>query len=193
MTIETNKKKLLFLRVKEIKGEITNNYIYPSMDNFVEWIKERYARDCYWIKEQDFYDDVEIPSIAPSFDEQQTEEGQKKYWNWHLSELISMKRKGLLLDKAIGVITSPHESLIPILVVEILGRDMFFTSDDCYRYDLDLLELENVNEEYLPKFFDAINTEEIEAFVNTHTQDEIEEKYSTRFNKESEGFSMWEL
>lgn len=191
MKLESNKKQLLFLRVNKINGWLTDVEIYPSMTDLVESIKERYARDCYWVKEREFNNDVEIPTVAPSFEEYQTEEGQKKYWNLHLSNLISLKERGMLLDKALEMIANPNASFITIYVVDIMGKEMFFMGHN--EFNAEELELENITEEYLPKFLEAINTEEIESFVDTHTQDEIEEQYCSKFNKTHDRFEMWVL
>lgn len=187
-------KELLFLRVKGIKHSFGDDLtIYPSMEDLVEWVRESYARDCYWIKESDFYDGVD--NEEPTLEEEQTEEGQKKYWNHHLAQLISLKQEGKLLDEAINYsIGKPNEKLVPILVIEILGKDMFINADNLNKDDLDSLELENVTNEFIGKLYDAIDTEEIETFVNTHTIDEIEEKYKTNFHRLHGDFSsMWEL
>lgn len=191
MKLESNKKQLSFLRVNEINEWLTDVEIYPSMTDLVESIKERYARDCYWIKEREFNNDVETPTVAPSFEEYQTEEGQKKYWNWHLSNLISLKERGLLIDEALGMITNPNEAFIQIYVIDIMGKDMFLIGIN--ELNAEKLALENITEEYLPKFIEAINTEEIESFVETHTQDEIEEQYCSKFNKAHDRLEMWVL
>lgn len=182
-------KKVSFLRVKEIKEEVVfYQGVYPSMADLVEWIRQEYAKDCYWVKEKNFERDVEIPTCKPSTAELNTKEGEKMLWNYHLSKLISSNENGTLLDKAIQDVFISND----FLVIEILGKDMFvnMTDEDV----LKSLEVENVTDEFLPQFIEAINSEEIEEFVNTHNQKEVEDKYCSRFIKESEvEDTMWEF
>lgn len=191
--------KLAFLKVKKIKkGEdflSVEGRLCTSMDDLVDDIRMCYARDLYWIKERFFYDDVETPEQDVSIDEFQTEEGQDKAWNKHLSDLITSKENGLLLGYE--PLADDNQGRINqiILVLDIGGQEVFF-EDDTSRYGSDItniFEFENVTSEYFDKFMRAIDKDEIEEYVNTHTQDEIEEKYISRWTKEhNDTFSMWE-
>lgn len=191
--------KLAFLKVKKLKkGEeflSVEGRLCTSMDDLVDDIRMSYARDLYWIKERFFYDDVETPEQDVSFDEFQTEEGQHKAWNKHLSDLITKKENGLLLGyEPLSDYNKGRINKI-FLVLDIGGQEVFFEDETLVHGTnvLDIFEFENVTNEYFNKFMSAIDKDEIEEYVNTHTQDEIEEKYTSKWTKEHDDtFSMWE-
>ena len=195
-------KKILFLKVKNVKEPTHSDSInldwstmYTSIESLVESVRMGYARNAYWVKEHVFNDDVEIPNTDVSIEDYQTNEGQKKHWNYHLSKLINLSVKEKLLEYTIeeefGY--AVHECLV-FLVLELGGRDVFLTlTQNVDKDDFKCLELENVTDEYYPKFIEAINQNEIDDFVQTHTADEVEEKYISRYLKGNSNFSMWEL
>ena len=173
-----------------------------TLDRLTEWIRMEYARDLYWVKERRFEHDVDIPDEEVTFDEYQTEEGQKRYWNHRLKTLIEAKENGRLLDKEI-------ESYMPhlLFVVNFGGTDVFITIKDdndnvitnlnkLYMEGLSLghFKFEDATEEYQKIVMESINPAEIEEYVDTHTPDEIEQKYATTyFRNINDTSSMWEL
>lgn len=190
--------KVIFLKLKGVKKDISLidtdlgiDEIYTSMNSLVEDIKMCYARDYYWIRKQSFYDGVEIPEDDVSIYEFQTEEGQQKAWNYHLAELTRLYDGGNLLDEKIGNTV--------YFVIEANGQDIFLMAEfpkatgDFVTPLKTIFDCEDVTDEYTNKMMEAISPDEIEEFVNTHTQDEITEKYATRWiKKHSDNFSMWE-
>lgn len=187
-----------FFKVKGINAHANfeNISVYRSMDSLVEWLKMDYARDCFWIKEKDFYDEVKIPTTRPTDSEIYgcQEKGWKKYWNYHLAKLISAKEKGELLNKILDGNFNSIDGHFVFFVIEIGGEDVFVNLQNFDKEDIDALKLEDVTNEYVSQFFEAINSKEIEDYVETHSQDEIENRYATKWIKEhSENFSMWEL
>lgn len=196
--------KLVFVKVKKAKGDVNEWFfniegsLYSSLENLAEYTRMSYARDLYWIKEGFFFNDVEIPEEDVSIDEFQTEEGQHKAWNKHLSDLIKRKEEGQLLDCIPATEDTPvdEHQISVCYVFEIGGQELFFMDDGTSTQNTDiseLFELENVTSEYSKKYMEAVNTSEIEHFVNTHTKNEIEEKFATKWDKENKDyFSMWE-
>jgi hypothetical protein len=149
-----------------------------------------YARDCYWIKEKDFYKNVEIPTEEPT---DGTENEEKLYWNFHLNELLSLKADGKLLEEVLNESFQSHQNNFVFFVFDFNGKDLFVSCDWFDEEEIKSLELENVTDKYLPIFFETINTKEIDQFVGTHSKFEIEERYCTNWVKEHDSFSMWEL
>lgn len=188
-----HKTKIKFLKVKRCKDNVDceisfSGTFYPSIESLVEFDRMEYAKKLFWANNSSFYDDVEIPEENVSFEEFQTEEGQHKAWNKYLSDIISEKESGDLLDYMSGTEEDALEDCQVFIVANYNGKDVFFSIDE---YDENIFEYEDVTNEYFKKYLEAMNTAEIEDFVNTHTQDEIEEKYAYRMYKNKS--EMWVL
>lgn len=154
--------------------EITFSDMY-KLDDDIEWFKAMYARNFYWVLNEDFYEDVlsneECKEVT--LEEFQTEEGQKKYWNNFLMELIYARQKGALLDKIID------EGYGPTNVVAKIDEEYYIIVTD------DEIESgEDVSEEIEELFHLKINPSEIEEFVKTHSAEEVEEKYAVKDYKD---------
>ena len=143
-----------------------------SLNHGLSWLETEYAMMYTRVFRKDFYDDVEIPIKCPSGEEQQTENGHKKYYNWDLSNLISKYENGELFEEALSV-----EFPENVLVVNLCGDEMFLYSYPHSEYLIDNENVIDVTEEYTKKIIDIIKPDEIEEFVKTHTDEEIEEKY----------------
>lgn len=194
-------RKLAFFKVKGIKQDVNKNLfdvkgsLYSSIENLVDDAREDYARNMYWINERFFYNDVETPDDDVSIEEFQTEEGQHKQWNKYLSDLIKEYENGTLMDYVSASSDSPVDKYTVCYVFEFAGQELFFIDEDIANAAefIKMFDVENVTDEYFEKYLQAINPDEIEEFVATHTQDEVEEKYMSRWTREhSDSFSMWE-
>lgn len=187
-----HKTKVKFLKVKRCKDNVDceisfSGTFYPSIESLVEYDRMEYAKKLFWANNSSFYDDVEIPEEHVSIEEFQTEEGQHKEWNKYLSDIISEKESGDLLDYTPATEEDALKDCQVFIVANYNGKDVFF---DIHKGDESIFEYEDVTNEYFKKYLEAMNTAEIEDFVNTHTQDEIEEKYAySRYRDKSE---MWE-
>lgn len=167
--------KVKFLKIKNIKSDFgtSSNEIYSSLDSNIKWIRMTYARDCYWIKNEDFYDVSDAPKDAYSFEIE---------WNKHLNRCIEDFTNQRLLDRIIDG-TIAHNT---ILIFNSCGKNIYV---ECDSEILENLDYEDVSEEYYNKIVDEVNPTEIEEFVKNHTVDEVEEKYA------AEGWEdeMWTL
>ena len=102
------KMNILFLKVKDIKSNVSLACEFsPSMKDLVESVRMYYARDCYWVKEKNFYEDVVIPTEEPT---DGTENEDKLYWNFHLNELLSLKADGKLIEEVLNESFNSHQS-----------------------------------------------------------------------------------
>lgn len=166
--------KAKFLKIKNIKNDFdtSSNEIYSSLDFYIKWIRMEYARDCYWIKNEDFYDVSDVPMDDYSFEIE---------WNKHLDRCIEDFTNQRLLDRIIdGTIVKT------ILIFSSCGKNIYV---ECDAEILEDLDYEDVSEKYYKKIVDEVNPTEIEEFVQNHTDDEVEEKYA------AEGWEdeMWTL
>lgn len=195
------KTKLAFAKVKSVNGNVNELFfsvegsLYSTINGLAEYDRMDCAKKLYWINEGFFYEDVETPADNVSLDEFQTEEGQHKQWNKNLTDIISDYKNGTLVD----YIPAPDGlslSECQICYVFDIGGKEIYLMDETNEHGSDLLELfevENVTNEYFNRFIEAINLDEIKEFVNTHTQEEVEEKYATKWMKEhNDTSSMWE-
>lgn len=200
------KAKLAFLKVKKIKGDINEYFfnvegaLYSSMESLTAYDRMECAKRLYWIKENFYYEDVETPTDDVSLEEFQTDEGQKKYWNKYLTDLKAEYENGDIVGSIVDFIPAPNDSSLDecqICYVFEIGDKELFLMDETSQHDTDMYELfefENVTSEYFERYLQTIDYPEIEEFVNTHTQDEIEEKYAIKWYKEhNDTSSMWEL
>lgn len=194
-------RKLAFFKVKGIKQGSNKKLfdiegsLYTSIENLVDDVREDYARKMYWINERFFFNDVETPNDDVSIDESQTEEGQHKLWNKYLSDLIKEYENGTLMDYVSASSDSPINEYTVCFVFEFAGQEMFFINDNIANAAdfTKMFDVENVTDEYFNKYIQALNPNEIEEFVATHTQEEVEEKYMSSWTREhSDTFSMWE-
>lgn len=153
-----------------------------KLDDDIEWFKAMYARNFYWVLNEDFYEDVlsNEESKEVTLEEFQTEEGQKKYWNNFLMELINARQGGTLLDK---IIDDGYGSTN--VVVKIDEEYYIIVKDD----DDEIESGEDVSEEIEELFHLKINPSEIEEFVKTHNAEEVEEKYAVKDYKDE----FWSL
>lgn len=192
------KTKLAFAKVKRINDDVNELFfniegaLYSSMEGLAAYERMDCAKKLFWINENFFYDDVPVEDV--SMDEFQTEEGQKKYWNKYLTDLKAEWENGSIIDYIPAQDDfSPDECQI-CYVLDVGGREFFFMDEttihgsDIY----ELFETENVTSEYFDKLVQTINVNEIKEFVDTHTQEEVEEKYTIKWFKEHNE-SMWEL
>lgn len=161
-----------FLRLNKIVRDAEFDYddVIEKMDSMasdLEWIKAEYARDLFWIKERFFYD-VETPNEEVSLTEYQTEEGQKKYWNKRLTELISDYENDTLFSRILD------DYFKCVLVIPNENDDLYLRIDEKI---LPLIDCIDVTDEYEEIIKYKIDKTEIENFVKNHTQDEVEKKY----------------
>lgn len=132
----------------------------------IDWVIAEYAKKYYWAITKPFED---APIEHVELDEFQTEEGEKKEWNWYLSKIISTVEKGELLDSLIGGDSK--------YIIEVDGNIAIL--DDDFVDELGTaVGKEDVTEWYINTMKEKINEEEIKRYVETHTADEIQEKYA---------------
>lgn len=169
-SIERRLNKKVFIR--SIFNDDTHSF---DFDSAIEWARAEYARDKYFALKKDFYTDV----LAKSFEEMSSEEygsedGYKMYWNYYLTKLVDLDKKGELFDKTLG-----RSFGSDCLVLTIFGVEVFFDVDD--EFNLNNSDLfDDVSDEYIRKIKKTINQEEIDSFVSSHSQDEIQEKYAVQ-------------
>jgi hypothetical protein len=167
--------KVKFLKIKNIKSDfdVSSNEICSSLDSYIKWISMTYARDCYWVKNEDFYDVSDVPTDDYSFEIE---------WNKHLDRCIDDFTNHRLLDRIIDA-TIVHNT---ILIFNSCGKNIYV---ECDAEILEGLDYEDVSDEYYKKIVDDVNPTEIEEFVQNHTVDEVEEKYAAEGWEEE----MWTL
>lgn len=157
--------KTRFLKIKGIKHDfdMTRCHFFNDLTDHIEWVRMIYARDYYWIKKKDFCIDVPIPNERPSYEE------FWKYWNWHLNKIIYDFENGILLENLIDE-EFFHKN---IFILDFTGEYVYLVY-----HDNDDFVCEDITKEFTKKIIDKINPTEIEEFVNTHTKEEVEKKYS---------------
>lgn len=147
----------------------------PTLDH----IKEEYARNFYWVNEKGFYEGIEIldnPDCV-SFNEYQTELGQKKYWNSFLANLIKVHENKMLFKYSLHVMILPPQNT-KCLVLTIHDDDLLIPLNDM-EYETHQEYLTDITEEYTKKFEELVKLNEIEEFVKTHTADQVRDKYNS--------------
>lgn len=164
-----------FLKVKGINQDfnfhMTECHFFTSFTDDIEWVRMNYARDYYWVNEKDFNTDVPIPNERPSDKELYSDGGWEKYWNWHLSKLINDYENGILLENVLDEDFAGEN----IFIFDFNGKNVYIASNND---NIDDFIYEDVTKEFAQKIIDEINPTEIEEFVKTHTQEEVEKKYA---------------
>ena len=169
-SIEKRLNKEVF--IKSIFNDDTHSF---DFDDAIKWARASYARDKYFALKKDFYTDVPPKKFEEmSSEEYGSEDGDKMYWNYYLTNLVDLDNKGKLLDEALG-----SSFVGKCLVLTIFGEEVFFdVNDEVNLNDADLFD--DVSDEYIEKIKKAVNQEEIDAFVASHTQNEIQVKYAVK-------------
>ena len=157
-----------------LNNELSDIQIIESLDMAFERFRAEYSKLLFYAWKKDLYEDVETPIEEVSFEEFQTEEGQHKEWNRYVTDLNLKYINGNLLEHAIEVWFGSDKYL---LLFEINGKEVYAKSTYLGNITNDCAD---VTTEFIDRLKKEINVDEIEEYVKTHTEDEIEKKYSAK-------------
>lgn len=143
----------------------------------IEGVKAYYAKEVTRAVKPFFWDDVEIPTEDVSAAEDQSLEGEHKYWNKYQKDLVDMYENGTLFDDAI------FYNFADCIVIKFRDKDIYIDLDSITNGSEDDLKFlhsitTDITEEQKKKIIAEVNPREIEEFCKNHSEEEIEAKYA---------------
>lgn len=154
-------------------------FIHDSIEELFEdtfgFIKCDYAKKLLFVKQRNFFTDVEIPTKKPEFDGdfRNVERHGKLMHNYILNNLIIKNQ-----DKAL---LSNMYSNYKIFVYNDGKSDLYFveiSDDELGTEETDSSKFVDITEDFLKELEKFLNPNEIDEFVVKHTKEEIIRKYN---------------